>query len=59
MANPPVATGGAANKIVVIGGGVAGSYIAKSLQFHGNVTLIDPYGFLFFSLILFFFRIAT
>ncbi|XP_023770746.1 uncharacterized protein LOC111919396 [Lactuca sativa] len=42
MANPPVATGGAANKIVVIGGGVAGSYIAKLLQFHGNVTLIDP-----------------
>ncbi|KAL4578609.1 hypothetical protein LXL04_014735 [Taraxacum kok-saghyz] len=36
MANPPV------KKIVVIGGGVAGSYIAKSLQFHGNLTLIDP-----------------
>ncbi|KAF5767836.1 putative NADH:ubiquinone reductase (non-electrogenic) [Helianthus annuus] len=33
MANP---------KVVVIGGGIAGSYIAKSLQFHSNLTLIDP-----------------
>ncbi|KAF7805747.1 apoptosis-inducing factor-like protein A-like [Senna tora] len=30
------------NKVVVIGGGVAGSLLAKSLQFHSHVTLIDP-----------------
>ncbi|KAK9062712.1 hypothetical protein SSX86_019901 [Deinandra increscens subsp. villosa] len=29
-------------KLVVIGGGIAGSYIAKTLQFHANLTLIDP-----------------
>lgn len=29
-------------RVVVVGGGVAGSLIAKSLQFHGDVTLIDP-----------------
>ncbi|KAI3795873.1 hypothetical protein L1987_38533 [Smallanthus sonchifolius] len=39
MANQ-VAGGG--QKLVVIGGGIAGSYIAKTLQFHSNLTLIDP-----------------
>ncbi|XP_071706898.1 uncharacterized protein [Rutidosis leptorrhynchoides] len=39
MANQS-ASGG--KKVVVIGGGIAGSYVAKSLQFHGNLTLIDP-----------------
>ncbi|KAG9149106.1 hypothetical protein Leryth_010699 [Lithospermum erythrorhizon] len=34
--------GGRGKKVVVIGGGVAGSLIAKSLQFHSDVTLIDP-----------------
>ncbi|KAL6567000.1 hypothetical protein OROMI_015404 [Orobanche minor] len=29
-------------RVVVVGGGVAGSIIAKSLQFHADVTLIDP-----------------
>ncbi|XP_057464585.1 uncharacterized protein LOC130754390 [Actinidia eriantha] len=29
-------------RVVVVGGGVAGSLVAKSLQFHGDVTLIDP-----------------
>ncbi|KAK7404867.1 hypothetical protein VNO78_05888 [Psophocarpus tetragonolobus] len=29
-------------KVVVLGGGVAGSLVAKSLQFHAQVTLIDP-----------------
>ncbi|KAG2670664.1 hypothetical protein I3843_14G095100 [Carya illinoinensis] len=29
-------------RLVVIGGGVAGSLLAKSLQFHADVTLIDP-----------------
>lgn len=28
-------------RVVVIGGGVAGSLVAKSLQFHADVTLID------------------
>ncbi|KAH6793670.1 oxidoreductase family protein [Perilla frutescens var. hirtella] len=34
--------GGVWKRVVVVGGGVAGSLIAKSLQFHGDVTLIDP-----------------
>lgn len=29
--------------VVVIGGGVAGSLLAKSLQFDSNLVLIDPY----------------
>lgn len=29
-------------RVVVIGGGVAGSLLAKSLQFHADVTLLDP-----------------
>lgn len=42
MANPLDGGSEGRRKVVVIGGGVAGSYIAKSLQFHGNLTLIDP-----------------
>ncbi|CAL0329011.1 unnamed protein product [Lupinus luteus] len=30
------------NKVVIVGGGVAGSLVAKSLQFDAHVTLIDP-----------------
>ncbi|KAK2380049.1 apoptosis-inducing factor protein A [Trifolium repens] len=29
-------------RVVILGGGVAGSLIAKSLQFHSHVTLVDP-----------------
>lgn len=29
-------------RVVVVGGGVAGSLVAKSLQFHADLTLIDP-----------------
>ncbi|CAJ1979102.1 unnamed protein product [Sphenostylis stenocarpa] len=29
-------------RVVILGGGVAGSVVAKSLQFHAHVTLIDP-----------------
>jgi NADH dehydrogenase FAD-containing subunit len=29
-------------KLVVIGGGIAGSLLAKSLQFLADVILIDP-----------------
>ncbi|KAL2536048.1 FAD/NAD(P)-binding oxidoreductase family protein [Forsythia ovata] len=41
MERPPE-MGGLWKRVVVIGGGVAGSLIAKSLQFHADVTLIDP-----------------
>lgn len=30
-------------RVVVIGGGVAGSLLAKSLQFNSDFTLIDQY----------------
>uniref|UniRef100_A0A0R0HFV9 FAD/NAD(P)-binding domain-containing protein n=1 Tax=Glycine max TaxID=3847 RepID=A0A0R0HFV9_SOYBN len=30
------------NRVVILGGGVAGSVVAKSLQFHAHVTLVDP-----------------
>ncbi|XP_057955688.1 uncharacterized protein LOC131149336 [Malania oleifera] len=33
---------GEKKRVVVIGGGVGGSLVAKSLQFHADVTLIDP-----------------
>uniref|UniRef100_A0A175YMJ9 FAD/NAD(P)-binding domain-containing protein n=1 Tax=Daucus carota subsp. sativus TaxID=79200 RepID=A0A175YMJ9_DAUCS len=33
---------GAGKRVVVIGGGVAGSLLAKSLQFISDLTLIDP-----------------
>lgn len=29
-------------RVVVIGGGVAGAFMAKSLQFNSDLTLIDP-----------------
>ncbi|XP_075484574.1 uncharacterized protein LOC142524444 isoform X2 [Primulina tabacum] len=29
-------------RVVIVGGGVAGSLVAKSLQFHADVTLVDP-----------------
>ncbi|KAG4974247.1 apoptosis-inducing factor homolog A-like [Glycine soja] len=29
-------------RVVILGGGVAGSVVAKSLQFHAHVTLVDP-----------------
>jgi NADH dehydrogenase FAD-containing subunit len=35
----------ASRRLVIIGGGVAGSYLAKSFQFQADVTLIDPYSF--------------
>ncbi|XP_021901496.1 apoptosis-inducing factor 2-like isoform X1 [Carica papaya] len=34
--------GGSTKRVVVVGGGIAGSLIAKSLQFVASVTLIDP-----------------
>ncbi|CAN4119148.1 unnamed protein product [Withania somnifera] len=42
MENPPEWGGGRGRRVVVIGGGVAGSLIAKSLQFDADLTLIDP-----------------
>ncbi|KAL0460002.1 UNVERIFIED_CONTAM: Apoptosis-inducing factorA [Sesamum latifolium] len=38
----PEMAGGVWKRVVVVGGGVAGSLIAKSLQFQADVTLIDP-----------------
>ena len=35
-------TAGAKHKVVVVGGGVAGSLLAKSIQNYADVTLIDP-----------------
>ncbi|XP_059431137.1 uncharacterized protein LOC132164619 [Corylus avellana] len=32
----------ASRRLVIIGGGVAGSFLAKSFQFQADVTLIDP-----------------
>ena len=37
--------GGEKRRIVVIGGGVAGSLLAKSIQFHSDLILIDQYAF--------------
>lgn len=31
--------------VVVIGGGIAGALLAKHLQNHAHITLIDPYVF--------------
>ncbi|KZV30558.1 apoptosis-inducing factorA [Dorcoceras hygrometricum] len=39
---PPEYWQGVWKRVVVVGGGVAGSLLAKSLQFHADVTLIDP-----------------
>lgn len=41
--------------VVVIGGGVGGSLLAKSLQFDSNLVLIDPYDSLEFKLYFFLF----
>ncbi|MBA0577085.1 hypothetical protein Goshw_019624 [Gossypium schwendimanii] len=35
-------SGGETRRVVVVGGGIAGSLLAKSLQFNAAVTLIDP-----------------
>jgi apoptosis-inducing factor 2 len=37
--------GNGTKNVVVIGGGVGGSLLAKSLQFDSNLVLIDPYAF--------------
>ncbi|XP_057952933.1 UTP--glucose-1-phosphate uridylyltransferase-like [Malania oleifera] len=34
-------------RVVVKGGGVGGSLVAKSLQFHTDVTLIDPHSYVY------------
>ena len=44
---------GNGKKVVVIGGGVAGSLAAKSLQFVSQLTLIDPYVSFLFNLFIF------
>lgn len=31
------------NRVVIVGGGIAGSLLAKSIQFHADVVLIDQY----------------
>lgn len=47
-----LALGRERKKVVVIGGGVAGSLLAKSLQFLADFTLIDEYASLPLSLTL-------
>ncbi|WCJ41896.1 FAD/NAD(P)-binding oxidoreductase family protein [Euphorbia peplus] len=42
MEEKQVSKGGEGRRLVVIGGGIAGSLLAHSLQFHAHVTLIDP-----------------
>nr|GLL43231.1 apoptosis-inducing factor homolog B [Ipomoea trifida] len=42
IGNPPRQGGVAGRRVVVIGGGVSGSLVAKSLQLQADVTLIDP-----------------
>ncbi|KAG8387439.1 hypothetical protein BUALT_Bualt02G0021500 [Buddleja alternifolia] len=42
MAEKPPEMEGVWKRVAVVGGGVAGSLIAKSLQFLADVTLIDP-----------------
>lgn len=42
MEEKPPELVGVWKRVVVVGGGVAGSLISKSLQFHADVTLIDP-----------------
>lgn len=29
-------------RVVIVGGGIAGSLLAKTIQFNADVTLIDP-----------------
>lgn len=35
--------------VVVVGGGIAGSLLARSIQNYANVTLIDPYDVYFIA----------
>ncbi|OMO95652.1 FAD-dependent pyridine nucleotide-disulfide oxidoreductase [Corchorus capsularis] len=35
-------SGGDKRRVVIVGGGIAGSLLAKSIQFNADVTLIDP-----------------
>ncbi|XVE59644.1 hypothetical protein DITRI_Ditri05aG0062700 [Diplodiscus trichospermus] len=35
-------SGGEKRKVVIVGGGIAGSHLAYSIQFNADVTLIDP-----------------
>ncbi|OMP03813.1 FAD-dependent pyridine nucleotide-disulfide oxidoreductase [Corchorus olitorius] len=35
-------SGGDKRRVVIVGGGIAGSLLAKSVQFNADVTLIDP-----------------
>ena len=44
---PPLAS--EFKRVVVLGGGIAGALLAKSLQFRAEVFLIDPYVSLFLS----------
>ncbi|XVE79173.1 hypothetical protein DITRI_Ditri14bG0036700 [Diplodiscus trichospermus] len=39
-------SGGEKGRVVIVGGGIAGSLLAKSIQFNADVTLIDPKEFL-------------
>ncbi|XP_022729845.1 apoptosis-inducing factor 2-like [Durio zibethinus] len=39
-------SGGEKKRMVVVGGGIAGSLLAKSIQFNADVTLIDPKDYL-------------
>ena len=34
-------SGGEKRRVVIVGGGIAGSLLAKSIQFNADVTLID------------------
>ncbi|XVE59641.1 hypothetical protein DITRI_Ditri05aG0062400 [Diplodiscus trichospermus] len=35
-------SGGEKKRVVIVGGGIAGSLLAKSIQFYADITLIDP-----------------
>ena len=37
------AVAGKKSKVVVVGGGIAGSLLAKTMQYDADVILIDPY----------------
>ncbi|GMG99497.1 hypothetical protein Nepgr_001337 [Nepenthes gracilis] len=41
-ASEKIGSSGNKKKVVVVGGGIAGSLVAKRLQLHAHVTLIDP-----------------
>ena len=38
---PPLASD--IKRVVILGGGIAGSLLAKSLQFRADIFLVDPY----------------